>query len=696
MPLASPETGPIRWFWQLAVGEARSVRAATTIACPPFRFLIPQVRRLIYFRRAGTRGRGTKMLKKTALAAALLSGLAAQTGQAQTATNQNNNPDSTLSTVVVTATRTAITENDALSSVTVITREDIDRLQPTTVADLLTGLPGVSISQTGGIGASTSLYLRGTNPTHVLVLIDGIRIGSVSLGLPALEQIPVDAIERIEIVRGPRASLYGSDAIGGVIQVFTRHGQPNGGIKPSAQVTGGSHGYVNGQAGVSGGDSHLWYNASLGGEYTGGIPDCRMGAAELGVACQVDDPRNDAYRNWNGFANFGYRWDDGTELAFDWLRSKSNAEYAGSPYGGNDAIEEQYVAGARLSFSPLDIWKVTLNAGQSRDDNSTYYQGTYFGEYYPRTPTGYFDSRRNQASWQNDITLASNQLLSVGVDYQQEHVYSDTAFQQTTRGDTGTFAQYQGTFGQNEVQLSARHDHNDQFGNHNTGAAAWGYHFEQGPVLSVSYGTAFHAPTFDDLYFPAFGGVPTANPDLKPESSRSAEIGLTQQLSNWNWGVNAYQTRITDLIGFNTEFVPVNISRALIRGIEGQFGFTLDDWRVQSYLTLLQPKNDDGGPDNGNILPRRAERTARVDVDRRFGKFGVGATFFASGKRYDDAANVYRLGGYATTDLRASYAFAPGWQVEAKLANAFDHNYETAYYYNQLGRTWYLTLRYSP
>jgi len=620
----------------------------------------------------------------------VLLSLAAQAAYADSAPDQNG----TLETVIVTATRTAITENEALSSVTVITREDIDRLQPVSVADLLTGLPGVSIGQTGGIGQQTSLYLRGTNATHVLVLIDGVRIGSVSIGLPAIDQVPVQAIDRIEIVRGPRASLYGSDALGGVIQIFTKHGQPNGGIAPSVSVTGGSHGFVNGQAGMSGGDAHLWYNASLGGEYTGGIPACRMGAAELGVACFTDDPRNDAYRNWNGFANLGYRWDNGTELAFDWLRSKSNAEYAGSPYSGNDGIEQQYVAGARLSFTPLSIWKVTLNAAQSRDDNATFYQGSYYGTYYSRMATGYFNSRRNQASWQNDITLATNQLLTVGVDYQQEHIASDTAFQQTTRGDTGTFAQYQGAFGQNEVQLSARHDHNDQFGNHNTGAAAWGYHFQNGPVLSVSYGTAFHAPTFDDLYFPAFGGVPTANPNLRPETSRSAEIGLTQQLEHWNWGVNAYQTNINNLIVFDSNFVPQNLSRARIRGLEGQFGFNLDDWRVQSYLTLMQPKNDDGGVNNGKLLARRAQRTGRVDVDRKLGLFNLGATFFAASQRYDDTANTRRMGGYATTDLRASYAFLPGWQVEAKLANVFDHNYETAYYYNQLGRTWYLTVRY--
>ncbi|WP_329955479.1 TonB-dependent receptor domain-containing protein [Dyella choica] len=631
------------------------------------------------------------MLKKTSLAAALLLPLAAQAAYAQSTAEQNG----TLEPVIVTATRTAVTANETLSSVSVITREDIERLQPVSIADLLTGLPGVSIGQAGGVGAQTSLYLRGSNATHVLVLIDGVRIGSVSIGLPALEQIPMQAIDRIELVRGPRASLYGSDAIGGVLQVFTKHGQADGGISPSVSVTGGSHGYVSGQAGVSGGDAHLWYNASLGGTYTGGIPNCRMGAAELGVACYVDDPRNDTYRNWNGFANFGYRWDNGTELAFNWLRSKSNAEFAGSPYVGNDSIEEQYVAGARLSFTPLSLWKVTLNAGQSRDDLASYYQGSYIGNYYPRIPTGYFNSRRNQASWQNDITLAANQLLTVGVDYQQEHVASDTRFERTSRGDTGTFVQYQGTFGRNEIQLAARHDHNDQFGNHNTGSAAWGYHFEHGPVLSVSYGSAFHAPTFDDLYFPPYGAIPTANPDLKPETSRSAEIGLTQQLQHWNWGVNAYQTTINNLIVLDNNYVPQNLSRARIRGLEGQFGFHLDDWRVESYLTLMQPKNHDGGPNNGKLLQRRAQRTARIDVDRKLGQFNLGASFFAASQRYDDIANTRRMGGYATTDLRASYAFAPGWQLEAKLANVFDRNYETVYYYNQLGRTWYLTLRYA-
>jgi vitamin B12 transporter len=568
-------------------------------------------------------------------------------------------------------------------------------LQPASVADLLTGLPGVTLAQSGGLGTQTSLFLRGTNSTQTLVLLDGMRIGSVTAGLASLEQIPVDQIERIEIVRGPRSSLYGADAIGGVIQIFTRHGQRNGGVAPSLSMTAGSHGLFGSEAGVSGGDQNAWYNLSLGGQYTRGIPACRMGAAEAGAGCFVDDPRPDAFRNWNGLANAGYRWDNGTELAVDWLRSKNDIGYTGSPYGGNRAINEQRVASARLSFSPLEAWQVTLTGGQTKDLSTTTYQGTYYGTYYPRTPTGYTDSRRNQLSWQNDINLTQNQLLTVGADYQQEQVNSSTGYLATSRDDLGGYAQYQVSFDRNEVQASLRRDRNQQFGNHNTGALAWGYHFDHGLRLMASYGTAFHAPTFNDLYYPPFYGIASANPDLKPEKSRSAELGLAQQLNGWHWALNAYQTRIDQLITLDSNYYPRNINQARIRGLEAQLGTTLDGWRMQGYLTLQQPLSQ-GGANQGHWLPRRPERTARLDLDRRLGAFGVGATVYAAGHSYDDLANTHRLGGYSTVAFRASYHVASNWQIQARLSNAFNHRYETAYYYNQLGRTWYLTLRYSP
>jgi vitamin B12 transporter len=614
------------------------------------------------------------MMKKSLLAAALLScTMAAQ------AADQND--ASALAPVIVTATRTAITADEALSSVSVITRADIERLQPLSVPDLLAGLPGMSFANTGGYGQQTSLFMRGTNSTHTLLLVDGVRVASVSAGLAAFEQIPVEQIERIEIVRGPRSSLYGADAIGGVIQIFTRRGTRDGGLQPSFSVTTGSNNLLRGQAGLSGGSEHAWYNLGVGAQYTRGINACRIGAGVVFAGCFTDEPDRDAYRNKNLSASGGYRWDDGAELTGTWLRSLGEIHFDGSYQNRSRTLQQ--VAGSSFSFNPLEAWKTTLSVGQNLDR---------YDNYENRDFVGYIYSRRNQASWQNDLSVASNQLLTLGVDWQGEHIDSDTGFLASRRNNTGGYVQYQGTFGRNEVQLSARRDHNGQFGNHNTGAAAWGYRFEHGLRLSASYGSAFHAPTFNDLYYPYGSG----NPDLKPEKSRSAELGLSQQQGTWNWALNAYQTRIDQLIALDSNYFPSNISKARIRGVEGQLGANLAGWQLQGYVGWLQPRNEDGGVNDGRTLPRRPGRTARVDLDRRFGAFGVGATVNAAGSSYDDAANRHPLGGYASTDLRASWHFAPDWQVEARLANVFDRHYETVWYFNQPGRSAFLTLRYSP
>ncbi len=613
-------------------------------------------------------------MKKSLLAAALISCTMAVQAADQGAAPQ-------LDPVIVTATRTAITADQALSSISVITRADIERLQPLSVSDLLTGLPGVSFANSGGYGQQTSLFLRGTNSSHTLVLIDGVRIGSVGNGLAAFEQLPVEQIERIEIVRGPRSSLYGADAIGGVIQIFTRHGSRDGGITPSFSVTTGSHNLLRGQFGLSGGTDHAWYNLAVGAQHTRGINACRDGAGTVFAGCFANEPDNDPYRNENLVANGGYRWDNGAELTGNWLRSLGEIDFDGSFQNRSRTVQQS--AGSAFSFNPLEAWKTTLSVGQNLDRYDNYENETF---------VGYIYSRRNQASWQNDVSLADNQLLTLGVDWQGEKIESDTGFLATRRHDIGSYLQYQGTFGRNEVQLSARRDHNSQYGGHNTGAAAWGYHFDGGLKLSASYGSAFHAPTFNDLYYPYGSG----NPDLKPEKSRSIELGLSQQLTSWNWGLSAYQTRIDQLISLDSHYFPMNISQARIRGVEGQLGMKLGDWQLQGYATWLQPRNDDNGVNDGNVLPRRPEHTARIDLDRRLGEWGIGATVNGAGRSYDDAANRHELGGYATTDLRASWHFAPGWQVEARVANALDRHYETVWYYNQPGRTGFLTLRYSP
>jgi vitamin B12 transporter len=585
---------------------------------------------------------------------------------------------SDLSQVIVTATRTPEPVVDAIASVTVITRADIDRLQPQSVADLLTGLAGISIFSNGDLGKATSLSIRGTNADHVLVLIDGIKIGSATTGTAAWEQLPVEQIDHIEIVRGPLSSLYGSEAIGGVIQIFTRHGAPGAPNVPSLMVSGGSHGTYQAEAGESGSAGNGWYNASASGLYTNGIPIC-VANAPVTADCYTTTPQQ-GY--WSGSAALsgGYRWDTAT-ATFDFLQAEGDTHYDGNVYSGDESRVGQQVLGATLAFAPLSAWNVTLAAGQSKDQSQLYFADV---------PDGFFDTRRDTASWINQLTLTPAQTLLLGADFEQDNVASDADYPVASRDDTGLFGLYEWLGAHAELQLSARHDHNQQFGDHDTGSAQWAYRFSDALRVTASYGSAFKAPTFNDLYFPFYG-----DPNLQPETSHSVEVGLSGRASALQWSVNAYQTQINDLIEYNpvTEGA-ANIDSARIRGLETQLGTALAGWRVQLALTLLDA--EDTGVDYGELLPRIPHYTGRLDVDRDIGAFSVGATFFANGQRFEDPANTEPLGGYTTLDVRTAWRFAPHWEVQAVLKNALNRSYETALYYNQLGRSAYLTLRYLP
>ncbi|HVH34413.1 MAG TPA: TonB-dependent receptor, partial [Tahibacter sp.] len=326
---------------------------------------------------------------------------------------------------------------------------------------------------------------------------------------------------------------------------------------------------------------------------------------------------------------------------------------------------------------------VSLGAGRSEDYSDNYKNGLFQSK---------FDTRRDSYTLQGDIGVGTAQLLSVGVDYLDDRVDSTTPYDERSRDVTGVFAQYQGKFGAHDVQASLRNDDNEQFGAHDTGSLAWGYALNNDLRLVASYGTAFKAPTFNELYFPGFG-----NAALKPEESRSVEVGLRGRAGEGRWELHAFQTRVDDLIAYDAAtFAPGNIDEARIRGVEASWATTLAGWNVDSSVTLLDPKNDGASANHGNELPRRGRQSARIDLDRRFGAFGLGATVNAQGKRYDDLANRTRLGGYGTLDLRAEYAFSPDWLLQARVENAADHDYETAAFYNQPGRSYFVTLRYRP
>jgi vitamin B12 transporter len=604
------------------------------------------------------------------------------TAQAQT----DANPATDLDQVVVTATRTATTVDQSLAAVEIIDRAQIERSQARSLPELLRGRAGINLVNQGGLGKISTLFLRGTESDHTLFLVDGVRIGSATSGLTSLQDIPVELIERIEIVRGPRSSLYGSEAIGGVIQVFTRRRRD--GVHPRLRLGAGSNGLREAGAGVDIGGARGWFGIDYTHQSSDGINACRGIGAPFYAGCGMDhpDPDRDGYEN-NALSLRG-GLDITDALAFDAhiLRGEGHNAYDADPAWGlpDNSDTTQQVVGGKLRYAPSERFALQLVAGRNLDASDNYL-GHAFSDR--------FQSTRDSATLQGDIGIGDGKMLTLGADWARDRADVDSPFASfdANRGNRAGFAQYQGRFGHHDLQAALRHDDNDQFGGHDTGSVAWGMDAGHGLRFTASYGSAFKAPTFNELYYPFFG-----NPDLHPETSRSTELGVAQRRDAWHWQFNAFQTAIDDLIVYDpNRFQANNIDSARIRGAELVAGTTLAEWELSAQASLLDPRNRSAN-DFDKLLPRRARQTARVDADRRFGDWRIGASWIAEGPRYDDVGNNLRLGGYATLDLRAELALAQGWSLQASVRDAFDRDYETAAYYVQPGREFGLTLRWTP
>lgn len=590
-----------------------------------------------------------------------------------------------LDEVVVSGTRTAVAVEDSLVPAQVINREAIQRSQARSLSELLQGRAGISLANQGGAGKITTLNLRGTESDHVLVLIDGVRMGSATAGLPALQDLPIDQIDRVEIVRGPRSSLYGSEAIGGVIQVFTRRN--TGKVRPNFRIGVGSDSTREASAGIGGGNARGWFGADVAHTRTDGFNACRGRGPDPGIpfdfgaGCFTDEPDRDGYRNTSANLRGGYSFTDTLTMEANALRAEGKSEFDGSFTNRSETVQQ--VIGTKLRYTPSE--KVGLQLSLGRNDDKS-------DDFHDDVQSGYFETRRYVASLQGDFTVAANQLLTAGIDWQDDKVESATDFDVTQRDNLAGFVEYQGRFGAHQLQASVRNDDNEQFGNHTTGSLGYGFGFDNGLKLTASVATGFKAPSFNDLYYPFFG-----NPDLKPEESESVNLGIARYADSWNWTFNVYQNKVDQLISYDAAiFLPNNIDEARIRGAEFTVDFTLGGFDIATQLSHTDPRNRSAGPNHDNLLARRPRNTARIDVDRAFGAFRTGVTFNAAGERYDNLANTDRLGGYSTLDLRLEYAIAPAWTLQAKVGNVFDRDYETVAWYNQAGRTYGLSLRYQP
>ena len=596
--------------------------------------------------------------------------------------------------IIVTATRTAQTANESLVPVHVITRDQIEQSQAKSIEELLTGLAGIDSSVSGGYGKTTNFYLRGTGSGHVLVLIDGVRVGSATLGSTQFESLPVSEIDRIEIVRGPMSSLYGSDAIGGVIQIFTRRG-----AKPfqlDAEAGYGSYDTGSAAAGVSGEVNDTHYSLRASRFHTGGF-DAQRNLAPTPYGPTQNLPDRDGYTNTAASFNLSRRLASGTTLEASALESIGDTESDGFYARTRN---EQRTISARAGISPLSAWRSLFMVGTQLDVADNYYTDNTLGSR--------IETRRQTAGWQNDFTLAEKQIITAGLDTLTEEVGGTIAYSDTKRENTAGYLQYLGEFGAISLQLGGRHDHNSAYGNINTGQAILGVRLSPTLRLTASHGTAFKAPTFNDLYWPAdsytdpFSGITyisVGNPAVLPEESRSSEIGLDYQpTARLQFRLNAFETDIQNLIGWNTTLtapntytsMPENISRAHINGVETQLRAEISGWSTRVAYTWLDPRDET----TGNLLPRRAQNTFRLDMDRGIDRLRVGAGWLVQGERYDDADNTVRLSGYGVLNLRAQYSLTKAWWLRARLDNVANTQYETAATFNSPGRGVFVSLGY--
>ncbi|QLL12785.1 TonB-dependent receptor domain-containing protein [Pseudomonas chlororaphis] len=592
--------------------------------------------------------------------------------------------------VLISANRQVQARNDSSAANTLFTRDDIDRLQPSSVTDLLQRVPGVQVAQSGGRGSVPGIYIRGTSSAQTLVLVDGQRIGSSSSGDSNLQHLNIEQIERVEVLRGSRSVIYGSDAIGGVIQIFTRRSAEQG-LQPRLHLGVGSHQSWERSIGLSGGDQQTRFNLGASLDDTAG-----SNRTHESYASDRDD---DAYRNQSFSLSLSHAFNDDWEAGLNLLDNRGKSEFD-NPFGRFDSRtfesfpQKPYSEFAVSSFSSYadgrinEAWKSRLELGHSENREKTFDKLSD-----ERTV---FNTYRDSVNWQNDLTLDERNSLIVGGDWYQDRVNSSTDFTEDSRWNRAAFVQHRFKADSFSTELGLRRDQNQQFGGQNSWSGTLTLPLNADNDVLLTYSEGFRAPTFNDLYYPDF-----SNPDLKPETSKSYEMQWRSQLSeSTRLETSLYRTDLENAIIFGSNSRPQNVASARINGFEAALRQELFGWQSNLGLAIIDPRDRD----TGHTLARRARRTLSLDLDRQFDRLGLGASWQAVSSSYDDLANQQRLGGYALLGLRSSWALNREVRLELKVDNLLDKSYSRVLYshdgaqygYREQGRAWMFGVTWTP
>ena len=602
------------------------------------------------------------------------------------------------SDVFVTATRTPIPKNNVIADTTTITEEEIKLAGSSSLPELLQRQPGIEISNNGGLGKVSTLFLRGTSSTHSVILLDGIRIDSATAGLTAVENIPLSQIEKIEIVRGPASSLYGQDAIGGVIQIFTKKGLK--GFKPYFSFGYGKYNTVIAQGGIRGGDNSTSYAINLSSQNARGFSTFESNPNSSANIYNLD---NDGYRNKSISASLANKINEKYNISFQYFLSQGKNKYDNryaAPYQRFDweNSQDQESLSGTFNAQITNFWKSSFKFGYGIDDYVEKQSYSYYG------PGGYiakdniYKTTQNQITWQNDILLPLGSLILLYDKLDQKINVTDTSYSKKDRQNDAFMIGYHLSQANHNFQLGIRRDFNSVYENTSTGNIGYSYAINSNWSASALAGTAFRSPTFNYLYAGSY-----ANPDLQPEKSKDIEASLKYQFETDFFSLVAFKNKITDFIisDITTNFRPYNINVAEIYGATISNSHFIDHFQIRSSFTLQSPMNETAS----KYLPRRSNFFGTMGLNYYVQSWNLGFEVTGSGNRYNDAANLYNIPGYIKTNLFAEYQINKDLKMNARMDNVLDKNYTYAYEgnpnsdgfrYQTPSQSFFISVRYEP
>ena len=584
-----------------------------------------------------------------------------------------------LEPVIVTASRTPQKAGDVIADHVVITSEEIAQSGQTSLIDLLQTQRSVEVKRNGGAGNSASVYLRGGTGNQTLLLIDGVRSFSSTSGEPTWSTIPLSQIDHIEIVFGPMSVLYGADAVGGVIQVFTKKG--DGKPHPTFSAGAGTYGEEALSAGIYGstaGDHVVRYAFNASREESRGFSSTNK------LVGKSFDPDADGYSKQSASGSLSMEVAKGQEVGASFLSSRNDGEYDTSlaksynPHLVSDVDVYSLYSRNRITDNWTSLFQVSRNEDKSRT--------------YTSPKASAIESQQDRYTWQNDIRFGTDLLQIVA-----EHLHEEAEMSSTLNKerDTDSLAiAYQMKRGNHLGSAGVRYDDNSAYGSRVTGSLGYGYHLTQTWRVNGSVGTSFRAPTFNELYYPGFG-----NEDVKPEKGKNAEVGLYYDNGHTDFSAVYYRNDLTDLLvtvkpcpATGAGSCAYNVEDALLSGLSLSAGTRFGNFALHGTLDLQDPRNET----NDKLLARRTRSHGSISLDYAVGPWTVGSDVVFSGYRYDDDDNTEkkRLGGYTLLNLHATYDLTDNWQLFGRWNNVMNKDYTLAYGYNTPGANAFVGVRY--